>query len=102
MQSWILILENDSSYDEERMKEFKEKINLKKHTIGFGIHAYNSNYYFECPERDLFHKYFPNVPILQLYGDEAMATNELKGLYGNFSDIYDMMQKAAYMLLTYN
>ncbi|XP_043504534.1 uncharacterized protein LOC122525678 [Polistes fuscatus] len=101
MQSWILILEN-YSHDEERMKEFKEKINLKKHTIGFGIHGDNSNYSFECSEEDLFHKYFPNVPILQLYGNEAMATNELKGLYDNFSDRYDMMKTTAYMLLTYN
>lgn len=101
MQSWILILENDS-HNDERMEEFKGKINLKKHAIGFSASGYNSSYYFECQQENLFNKYFPNVPIFQIYGDEAIARNDFKGLYTNLEDSYYMEETAAFMLLTYN
>ncbi|KAI4472709.1 hypothetical protein M0804_015637 [Polistes exclamans] len=98
MQSWTVVLKFRN--DAKSLEEFKNIVQLKKHSVGFMASSY-SNYYDE--DEKTFKTYFPNIPLFTIYDSEPLT-----GEY--FSDICPLKKQLSlsetnettFMILTYN
>ncbi|XP_012523443.2 F-box only protein 22 [Monomorium pharaonis] len=83
VQTWSMILErkcNTKERVEERLKLFKNKVKLKKHSIGFMFvcRARGSEMYNETNvESTIFKRLFPKVPLAGCFGNGEFGKNSI-------------------------
>ncbi|XP_011165961.1 uncharacterized protein LOC105200213 [Solenopsis invicta] len=118
IQTWSMILDKKcktKEQAEERLKLFKNKVKLKKHSIGFMFvcNARGSNLYDENHiESTIFKKLFPKVPLAGCFGygefgkntfdetneeknsEEGQRPKRSKSWYNEFSSVF--------LILTYD
>jgi len=75
IQTWSIVLEkkcNTEEWVEARLKSFRDKVKLNKHSIGF-MFAYNEygtrKLYQNSIESKIFERLFPKVPLVGCFGD---------------------------------
>jgi len=74
IQTWSTVLEkkcNTEECVEARLKSFKDKVKLKKHSIGFMfvcVARENEMYYETNVESTIFKRLFPKVPLVGCFG----------------------------------
>ncbi|KAI4498991.1 hypothetical protein M0802_005857 [Mischocyttarus mexicanus] len=97
------ILRFNSFYDGSKLlKKFRDGIILKTHTICIMITG-------ECCMRNSvnrkfenFNKYFPNVPLFQIYGFETMSASSSNELHKKFYNKWEKIESTVFMIITYN
>ncbi|XP_029042958.1 uncharacterized protein LOC114876079 isoform X3 [Osmia bicornis bicornis] len=83
IDTWSLIVDrnhNTKEKVEQRLKLFRNRICLKKHSIGlmFACCARGENMFQECNvESSIFKKLFPKVPLAGCFGDGEFGTNRI-------------------------
>jgi len=74
IQTWSTVLEkkcNTEEWVEARLKSFKDKVKLKKHSIGFMfvcVARGDEMYYETNVESTIFKRLFPKVPLVGCFG----------------------------------
>lgn len=101
MQTWTLKF--NGSYDGYKLiKEFKDNIVLKTHSIGFMIAGECCLKYSHNRESSNFRKIFPRVPIFQIYSLETIDATSSNGLSEKLYNKWDRMESLVFLIITYN
>lgn len=83
IDSWSIIVGKNYKTKEcveQRIKSFRSRVRLKKHSMGFMFACCARGEYMfdECNvESTIFKKYFPEVPLVGCFGDGEFGRNSL-------------------------
>lgn len=91
---------NTQKQIEKTLKCFKDKITLKKHSIGFLFNPQFRNFLF-CLESTIFKQIFPGVPLVEYSGIGAFGGNDGEP-YTRIINKLNLFEKTAFMVITYD
>ncbi|KZC09781.1 F-box only protein 22 [Dufourea novaeangliae] len=88
---------------EQRMKSFRNRVRLKKHSIGFMFACFARGEYMfdECNvESTIFKKYFPEIPLVGCFGDGEFGKNSLPNESNKKAKWYNVTS-TIFLIITY-
>lgn len=89
---------------ERRIKSFRYRVRLKKHSIGlmFACCARGEYMFDECNvESTIFKKYFPEIPLVGCFGDGEFGKNTLYKDPSNKNAKWFNVKSAIFLIITY-
>ncbi|KAI4495475.1 hypothetical protein M0802_008689 [Mischocyttarus mexicanus] len=104
MKIWTVILDQfceTKQVIENKLKDFKESITLRKHSIGFIFSSQFRENYLLALDSSIYHHYFPNVPLVNCFGHKSFG-GSLDEAYKRMPHNMDQIGDATLMIITYN
>lgn len=91
---------NNQKKIERKLKSFKDRITLKKHSIGFMFNPHFRSY-LSCLESTTFKQIFPGVPLVEYSGIGAFGGIDSEP-YTRIINKLNLFDKTAFMVITYD
>ncbi|KAL2711838.1 F-box only protein 22-like isoform X1 [Vespula squamosa] len=104
MQTWPLCLDRWCDTEkkiEDKFKVFKDGVKFKKHSIGLMFTSDIRGSYLYNLESTIFKKFFPGVPLIEYFGNNAFG-GELSEVTYERLEAVESVNTTAFMILTYN